>query len=290
MPENSQRKPDWLRVRIPGGDRYKKVRSALSGGRLHTVCEEANCPNMGECWESGTATFMILGDICTRGCRFCAVGRGHPSGVVDKEEPIRLAATAGKMGLDYAVITSVTRDDLEDGGASIFAETVGAIRKLSPPPLVELLIPDLRGRALEKVLRARPDVLAHNIEVVERLTPLLRHSSFSYRRSLDVLFEMRSGNRDLLTKSSIMLGLGETDKEVEIAMKDLREVDVNILVLGQYLRPTLSHAEVVEYIPPERFSGFADMGKAVGFGFVAAGPLVRTSYRAAEAFAKHHLS
>lgn len=283
MSKTGQRKPDWLKVAIPGGERYRRVRAAVRGMGLHTVCQEARCPNVGQCWDQGTATFLILGDTCTRGCRFCAVTRGEPEGVVDRDEPARVAAAASQMELDYVVVTSVTRDDLSDGGAAVFAETVAAIKALDPPPLVELLIPDLRGPDLEVVLDAGPGVLAHNVEVVERLTPTMRHGRFDYRRSLAVL-EQASARSSAVTKSSIMVGLGETEDEVVAAMRDLRGVDVRILVLGQYLRPTADHAEVVEYVHPDRFDAWAAQGRELGFDFVAAGPLVRTSFRAAEAY------
>jgi len=278
------RKPDWLRVRLPGGERYQRVRHAVRAGGLHTVCEEARCPNAAECWESGTATFLILGDVCTRGCAFCAVSRGSPEGIADESEAARVAEAAAEMGLDYAVLTSVTRDDLPDGGASAFAEAVRRLRALQPAPLVEVLIPDYSGEELSTVLGARPDVLAHNVEVVERLTPHLRHRRFSYRRSLGVLAEVRHSTPGLLTKSSILLGLGETRAEVLRTMADLREVGVEILVLGQYLQPTRDHAPVLQYVPPDVFREFAQEGQRMGFGHVAAGPLVRTSYRAAEAY------
>jgi len=278
-------KPPWLKVSLPGGERYREVRRAVIDGDLHTVCREARCPNMGECWSSGTATFLVLGDTCTRGCRFCAVGRGDPGGIVDRDEPRRVADAARSMGLDHAVVTSVTRDDLPDGGAEIFAATVRSLRRLDPPPTVEILIPDYLGGSLDTVLEAAPDVLAHNVEVVERLTPSLRHARFSYRRSLEVLERTARSGRSIV-KSSLILGLGETDAEIDAAMSDLREVGVEILMLGQYLRPTSNHATVKEYLPPERFEELGDRGREMGFGFVSAGPLVRTSYRAAEAYAR----
>jgi lipoic acid synthetase len=283
-----QPKPPWLKVGLPGGERYGRVRAAVERGGLHTVCREARCPNVGECWNAGTATFLILGDHCTRGCRFCAVSRGDPGGAVDAAEPVRIARAAAEMGLDYAVITSVTRDDLRDGGSGIFADTIRALRELEPAPLVELLIPDYLGADLDRVLDAGPDVLAHNLEVVERLTPRMRHAAFGYRRSLSVLERAaaRGAPRGLLTKSSIMLGLGESRDEVRSAMADLRDAGVSILVLGQYLRPTAANAAVVEYLPPEVFEELAAKGRDLGFEYVSAGPLVRTSYRAAEAWVK----
>lgn len=285
----SGKKPEWLKISIPKGPRYKSVRATLSSGCLHTVCEEARCPNMGECWEQGTATFMLLGKTCTRGCRFCAVNRGDPMGAVDAAEPERVAQAAARMKLDYAVLTSVTRDDLDDGGAELFARTVEALRRLEPAPLVELLIPDYRDAALEKVIDSGPAVLAHNIEVVPRLTASLRHPRFTYEGSLKTLEQSKQIKPDMLTKSSIMLGLGESLEEVVAAMDDLRGVGVDILVLGQYLQPTRAHAEVVDYVTPRRFEELESIGQAKGFGFVASGPLVRTSYKAAEAFASHHV-
>lgn len=280
------RKPDWLKVPIPSGERYRRVKQAVDCGGLHTVCAEARCPNVGECWGAGTATFMILGDLCTRGCRFCAVLRGNQGGSVDLEEPERVKEAVVRMGLEYAVITSVTRDDLDDGGASVFATAIRAVKSLNPPVSVEVLTPDYIGGDLEIVLKAGPDVFAHNIEVVKRLTPSMRHAKFSYERSLECLSQARAFDSHLKTKSSIMLGLGESDVEVEDAMADLLDVGVEILVLGQYLQPTRDHAGVVEYVHPGRFEEWALLGRSMGFGYVAAGPLVRTSYRAAEAYVR----
>jgi lipoyl synthase len=281
-----ERKPPWLKAPLPGGPGYLRVRGAISAGGLHTVCQEAHCPNVGECWNAGTATFMILGDTCTRGCRFCAVGRGAGGTTPDPDEPRRVAEAAAEMGLDYAVVTSVTRDDLDDGGASIFAATVTALRALPKPPLVELLTPDYLGAPLGMVVDSRPDVFAHNIEVVERLQPALRHGRFGFRRSLAALEAAKARDAALVTKSSIMLGLGETEEEVDAAMRALRTAGVGILALGQYLRPTPRHAEVVEYVAPSRFASLKARGEELGFDYVASGPLVRTSYRAAEAFVR----
>ncbi len=284
MKENQIRKPDWLRVPRHTGDRYHKIRRILSKQSLHTVCEEANCPNKSECWNAGTATFMLLGDTCTRGCAFCAVTRGNPQGQCDLSEPQRVADTVGEVGLEYAVLTSVTRDDLGDGGATLFAETICRIKELESSPLVEVLIPDYSGNQLDVVLDAGPAVVAHNIEVVERLFCHYRHQRFSYQRSLDVLRQISSKSNEITAKSSIMLGLGETAIEIEQTMKDLLAVGVKILVLGQYLAPTRRHVSVQEYISPKIFNYWAKRGKELGFDFVAAGPLVRTSYRAAEAY------
>jgi lipoic acid synthetase len=283
-------KPSWLKVPLPSGDRYQRVRRAVSGACLSTVCEEAHCPNIGECWNSGTATFLILGDICTRGCAFCAVTRGNPGGLLSADEPSRLVSAVTAMGLDYVVVTSVTRDDLPDGGASVFAACVSELKKMNQPPTVELLTPDYLGADLACILDAGPTVFAHNIEVIERLTPALRHPRFSYARSLETLKTAAEYPGDRVIKSSIMLGVGETIDEVIRAMHDLRDCGVQILALGQYLQPDRSRAPVVAYIPPQVFSELAAQGKAMGFAFVAAGPLVRTSYRAAEAYVQGHLS
>ncbi|MFO8073732.1 MAG: lipoyl synthase [Polyangia bacterium] len=288
MPGRPVPKPEWLKVRLPGGERYRRVKRAVESGGLNTVCREARCPNVGECWDAGTATFMILGDSCTRGCRFCSVRRANPGGETDLDEPRRVARAASEMGLDYAVVTSVTRDDLEDGGAAVFADTIHSLRSLDPAPLVEVLIPDYLGEPLATVIEAGPVVLAHNIEVVERLSGSMRHSRFSYRRSLEVLEEARrlGGPRGMLTKSSILLGLGESRFEIVSAMRDLREAGVSLLVLGQYLRPTRSSAEVAEYVRPEVFDELTEAGREMGFDYVASTPLARTSYRAAEAYVK----
>lgn len=282
------RKPDWLRIKRGSGERFRSVRKALASNSLHSVCEEAGCPNQAECWSAGTATFMILGDTCTRGCAFCAVTRGDPGGRLDPEEPQRVAEAAAEMGLEYVVLTSVTRDDLADGGASAFAETIDCLRKLPATPRVEVLIPDLKGQSLDRVLRAGPEVVAHNIEVVERLSSRYRHRNFSFQRSLEVLEEAgRDGG--IITKSSLMLGLGETDAEIETALQQLVAAGVRLLVIGQYLSPTRRHRPVTEYIPPEKFAVWAELGRQIGFDFVAAGPFVRTSYRAAEAYVQRKL-
>lgn len=289
MQISHKKKPDWLRVQLPSTKNYRNIRKALSDRYLHTVCEEAGCPNKAECWNAGTATFMILGDTCTRGCAFCAVTRGNPGGVLDYKEAQLVADAAVEMGLEYVVITSVTRDDLPDGGAFLFAETIRCLKKLDSVPKVEVLIPDYLGQALDTLLSANPDVLAHNIEMVERLSPTYRHKNFTYQRSLEVLERAGSHGKGIITKSSIMLGLGETDEEVEMAMRQLVDVGVRILALGQYLSPTRQHTPVLEYITPEKFDYHAERGQELGFDFVAAGPLVRTSYRAAEAFVQQKL-
>jgi lipoyl synthase len=253
---------------------------------LHTVCEEAHCPNIAECWGGGTATFMLLGDMCTRGCRFCAVKSGNPSMLVDELEPVKIAIALQRMKLSYVVLTSVDRDDLEDGGASHFAQTIIETRKLNPDMIIEVLTPDFQGDldSIRKVAAARPDVFAHNIETVQRLQAKARDRRASYEQSLGVLRAIKELDPSIYTKSSIMLGIGESDKEVVEAMKDLRRIDVDILAIGQYLRPSSWHMKVEEYIHPQKFEEFRKIGESLGFRFVAAGPLVRTSYRAGEYF------
>ncbi|HEY6909999.1 MAG TPA: lipoyl synthase [Myxococcales bacterium] len=276
-------KPDWLRVRMPGGGRYEQVRKTLRELKLHTVCEEASCPNMGECWGGGTATVMLMGDVCTRGCRFCDVESGTPA-PLDPLEPRHLAEAMGRLGLDYLVVTSVNRDELPDGGAAHFAQAIVELRRAAPKTLVEVLTPDFQGshEALQMIADAQPTVAAHNVETVERLTPKVRDRRASYRQSLDVLdFYKRAGMR---TKSSIMLGLGETREEVVQAMRDLRGVGCDILTLGQYLRPSEKHLPVIEFVRPEAFADLEQEGLRMGFRFVAAGPLVRSSYKAGEFF------
>ncbi|MEN3047629.1 MAG: lipoyl synthase [Candidatus Caldarchaeales archaeon] len=281
-------RPPWLKVVLPHGPVYERVREVVRRHGLHTVCQSAVCPNLGECWGSGTATFMILGDVCTRGCRFCAVTHGNPRGAVDLVEPERVAAAVSELGLSYVVITSVCRDDLPDGGASAFAETVRAVKRRSPGVLVEVLIPDFGGErgAIEEVVRAGPDVVGHNVETVRRLTPVVRDRRASYERSLDVLRTVKEVDPRRITKSSIMLGLGETDDEVIETLRDLRAAGVDVVTMGQYLRPLDSplYLPVVEYVRPERFRELEEAAYRMGFLYVASGPLVRSSYRAAEAF------
>lgn len=284
-------KPAWLKVRAPSGTSYRDIKSLLRGLTLHTVCEEARCPNVGECWGGGTATVMLMGDVCTRGCRFCAVHSGNPRGAIDPEEPENTALALERLGLHYVVLTSVDRDDLEDGGADHLARTIEAIKRRTPGLLVEILIPDFSGsrEALERVVEAKPDVVAHNVETVERLTPGVRDRRASYRQSLEVLGALKAIRADLPTKSSLMVGLGETPGEVAQAMDDLRAVGVDVLTLGQYLRPTAKHLEVVEYVTPHQFETYRQMGEARGFMYVASGPLVRSSYRAGEFFLEGRL-
>jgi lipoic acid synthetase len=258
--------------------------------KLNTVCEEAHCPNIAECWGGGTATLMLMGDVCTRGCRFCVVTSGNPKGILDAGEPAKTAETVELMGLTYVVLTSVDRDDLADGGAAHFAATVRAIRKRCPGVLVETLIPDFQGdgAALQTILNARPDVLAHNLETVRRLTPLVRDARATYDQSLRLLEAVKERSPDHLTKSSIMLGLGETDGEVEEAFKDLRRVGVDFLTLGQYLRPSLKHLPVLQFVSPEKFESLRKSALAHGFKYAASGPLVRSSYKAGEYFVESH--
>jgi len=268
---------------MPGGGRYEQVRRALRELGLHTVCEEASCPNIGECWGSGTATVMLMGDVCTRGCRFCDVASGTPA-PLDPLEPRHLAEAVGRLSLDYLVVTSVNRDELPDGGAAHFAQAIVELRRAAPHTLVEVLTPDFQGvkPALDLIIDAAPAVAAHNVETVERLTPRVRDRRASYAQSLAVLDHYKRGG--MRTKSSIMLGLGEERAEVVQAMRDLRSVGCDILTLGQYLRPSEKHLPIVEYVRPEVFRELEEEGLALGFRFVAAGPLVRSSYKAGELF------
>lgn len=279
------RKPSWLRVSMPGGERYRRVKETLGGLALHTVCQEASCPNVGECWGGGTATVMLMGDVCTRGCPFCDVKTSARPPPLDPDEPRHLAEAVASLGLDYIVVTSVDRDDLPDGGAAHFAE---AIRRLKAVPglLVEVLTPDFQGdpEAVRTVGRAGPDVFANNVETVRRLSPVVRDARAGYDQTLGVLARMKQEFPAIVTKSSIMAGLGESDAEIEETMRDLRAAGVEILTLGQYLRPSAWHLPVVEWVTPERFAGWREAGLALGFRYVASGPLVRSSYRAAELF------
>lgn len=275
------RRPDWLRVRLPGGSHYNELKGIMRGLDLHTVCEEARCPNIGECWEARTATFMILGDTCTRACGFCAVKTGRP-GTLDLGEPVRVAEAVERMGLKHAVITSVNRDELEDGGAAIFAGTIRQIRKRLPECGIEVLIPDFMGDegSLGTVMRARPDILNHNIETVPRLYPQVRPKG-RYPRSLELLARAKRMDATVYTKSGIMLGLGEEIDEVIQVFRDLRAHDVEILTVGQYLRPTANHLPLVRYVTPEEFAQLKVEALSLGFRHVESGPLVRSSYHAA---------
>jgi lipoic acid synthetase len=273
------KKPKWLRVKLPTGENYKNVRGLVDKYKLHTICESGHCPNMGECWGAGTATFMILGNICTRSCGFCNVATGRPLSV-DWEEPEKVARSVKLMKIKHAVLTSVDRDDLADGGSIIWKETVHAIRRLSPNTTMETLIPDFKGELhnVDRIIEANPEIVSHNIETVRRLTRKVRIQA-QFDRSLSVLKYLKEkGIRR--TKSGIMLGLGETEEEVLDAMKDLRKADVDVLTIGQYLQPTSKHLPVVEFITPEVFDRLKEMGLKMGFIYVESGPLVRSSYHA----------
>lgn len=290
------RKPEWLKVRAPGGERFVAIKQKLRDLNLHTVCEEARCPNIGECWQGGTATIMLLGDVCTRGCRFCAVKTGKPGGVVDTDEPVKVAGLIAESGLDYIVLTSVNRDDLPDGGAKHFADTVAEIKKRAPQVLCETLVPDFQGNigAVETLLLGGVDVYAHNIETVRRLTPRVRDRRATYDQSLKVLLAAREVterltaegriSRPVFTKTSIQVGHGETEDEVFETLKDLRAHRVDIVTFGQYLQPTKKHLKVVDFVSPLKFRVWEDQAKQLGFLYSASGPLVRSSYRAGEYF------
>jgi lipoyl synthase len=274
------RKPEWLKVRAPGGPNYIRLKGLMRAANLHTVCEEAHCPNIGECWEDATATFMILGDVCTRHCGYCAVTHGRPTWE-DREEPERVGRLVATLDLEHVVITSVNRDDLADGGAAHFAATIQAVRRWAPGCRVEVLIPDFQGSApaLTTVVDARPDVLNHNTETVPRLYKVARHGG-RYERTLQLFRRARAAAPDLITKSGIIVGLGETLDELLATMEDLRRADVQILTLGQYLRPSPRHLEIARYYHPDEFAELAARGRALGFAHVEAGPLVRSSYHA----------
>ena len=276
--EEIKRKPSWLRVKLPVGKEYKKVRSLVDDHKLHTICESGNCPNMGECWGAGTATFMILGNVCTRSCGFCNVATGVPEGV-DAFEPLRVAKSVKLMKVKHCVITSVDRDDLKDGGSEIWAETVNTIRRLSPETTMETLIPDFRGvwDNLQRIIDVAPEIVSHNLETVRRLTKQVRIQA-RYDRSLEVLY--RLGKAGMKSKSGIMLGLGETDEEVIETMDDLRSVGAQVITLGQYLQPTKKHLPVAEWIHPDIFARYKEIGLQKGFQYVESGPLVRSSYHA----------
>jgi len=278
---NAHPRPEWLRVKFFGGERYQDLKRIMRTLDLHTVCESARCPNMGECWEHGTATFMILGDICTRACGFCAVPSGKPVGPPDEEEPFRVAEAVARMGLRYAVVTSVNRDDQLDGGSQIFARTIQEIRNRVPGCKVEVLIPDFRGNweALNAVLAVKPDVLNHNTETVPRLYRQVRKGAV-YERSLELLRRAKETHPDVPTKTGLMLGLGEEPEEVLETMRDLAAQGTDILTLGQYLQPTREHLPVIRFVHPDEFAEYKRRGEEMGFKHVEAGPLVRSSYHA----------
>lgn len=286
----SHPRPEWLRVKFFNGPNYQDLKRLMRTLELNTVCESARCPNMGECWEHGTATFMILGNICTRACGFCAVPSGKPAGPPDEQEPERVAEAAERMGLRYAVVTSVNRDDQHDGGAAIFARTIAEIRRRLPACKVEVLIPDFRGdwSALETVIAARPDVLNHNTETVPRLYHEVRKGAV-YGRSLELLRRAKSLAPEMPTKTGLMLGLGEEREEVLAAMQDLAAQGTDILTLGQYMQPTREHLPVVRYVHPNEFAEYKKQGEQMGFAHVESGPLVRSSYHAFEQEAAAHV-
>ncbi|MBL7944385.1 MAG: lipoyl synthase [Flavobacteriales bacterium] len=271
-------KPRWLRVKLPTGENYRQVRNIVEEHKLHTICQSGNCPNMGECWGAGTATFMILGNVCTRSCGFCSVATGRPE-QADPFEPVRVAKSIKLMGVKHAVITSVDRDDLADGGSGIWEETIKAVRRISPGTTMETLIPDFAGKweNLQRIIDAAPEIVSHNLETVRRLTKEVRVQA-RYDRSLELLRRLKQSG--MKTKSGVMLGLGESREEVLETMEDLRQVGLDILTLGQYLQPTKSHLPVAEFITPETFEEYGRIGKEMGFRHVESGPLVRSSYHA----------
>lgn len=281
-------KPKWLRIKAHTSPKYEQTKNVVKGYKLATVCEEAKCPNMAECWSNGTATIMLMGSICTRACRFCSVDTGNPKGLLDDDEPQKTAETVSIMQLDYVVLTSVNRDDLADGGASHYAKTVRAIKAVSPNVKIEVLTPDFQGnkQAIMILLDSGVDVFAQNVETVKRLTHPVRDIRASYEQTLDVLSYAKSYRNDVFTKTSLMLGLGETDAEIITAMDDIRKANVDILTLGQYLQPTKNHLPVDRYITPESFNNFRQIGLSKGFYEVASGPMVRSSYRADRVFKK----
>lgn len=280
--------PEWLAIKPATTEKYAEIKQTISSLGLHTVCAEAHCPNITECWSSGTATFMVLGELCTRGCRFCAVHKSAVGQEADKLEPYKLAQVIKKWGLDYVVLTSVCRDDLPDQGAGHFAACVREIKKACPGTLVELLIPDFRGEisCLRQIAEAKPDVIGHNIETVERLSPSIRDRRAYYRQSLRVLQTIKQLDKHIYTKSAMMLGVGEGEEEILASLRDLRASEVDFVAMGQYLRPTLHHYEVKEYVAPEKFERLKKQAIELGFLYVAAGPFVRSSYKAGEFFIK----
>ncbi len=284
----SKPKPSWIKVRPPAGDSYLKIKDMLADLKLATVCQEARCPNIAECWGGGTATFMLMGEVCTRGCRFCAVKTGNPRGAIDKDEPEKVGWAISQMALDYVVITSVNRDDLPDQGSDHFGRTIETIKNNNDRLIIEVLTPDFRGNTdcIARIVKAKPHVFAHNIETVERLTPKVRDPRATYKQTMDVLTTIKKLDPEIYTKSSIMLGLGETDEEVLQTLKDLRSVGCDVVTLGQYLQPTATKLKVAEYVTPEKFEYWHKVSESLGFLYVASGPLVRSSYRAGEFFMK----
>ncbi|MBU1189988.1 MAG: lipoyl synthase [Gammaproteobacteria bacterium] len=290
QPEPIGRKPSWLRVRLPSGGRYEAVKANVRTHRLATVCEESKCPNIGECWNAGTATIMLMGDVCTRACRFCSVDTGNPRGWLDHDEPANVAESVRLMDLRYIVLTSVDRDDLPDGGAGHYAACVRAIKQVNADTAVEALTPDFQGRlqCIETVVDAGLEVFAQNVETVRRLTHPVRDPRAGYDQTLQVLQHAKQHRPEVLTKTSLMLGLGETDAEVIECMQNLRAIGVDIVTFGQYLRPTINHLPVQRYVTPEQFQAFREAGLQMGFLEVVSGPLVRSSYRAERVLEKNN--
>ena len=284
------KKPEWLKVKAQFNPNFHKIKNQVSEKRLNTVCEEAHCPNISECWSAGTATFMLMGSVCTRACKFCSVDTGNPKGWLDQEEPLKTAKAVRTMGLKYVVLTSVNRDDLEDGGAEHYAQTVQAIKDLNPNTAVEALTPDFKGikSSIDTIVNSGIEVFAQNLETVKRLTHPVRDPRAGYQQTLDVLYESKEINKEVLTKTSLILGLGETDEEIEQAMDDLIDHKVDILTLGQYLRPTLNHLPVERWVTPEEFEKYREIGISKGFLEVVSGPMVRSSYRAEQALQKNN--
>lgn len=283
MNKKTRRHPDWLKVPIPGGKSYVTIKKRLRNAKLHTICEEAKCPNLAECFERGTATFLILGDTCSRNCKYCKVNHGKP-GPLEPDEPIEVAESIQSLNLSYAVITSVTRDDLSDGGASIFSKTIKEVRKMNPSCKIEVLIPDFNGnqKALQMVLDAKPDVLNHNIEVVKELFPTVRPEG-DYQRSIDLLKQCKQYDSKIPTKSGFMVGLGETTQQIKKLLEDLSDAQVDMITIGQYLQPSKQHIPVTKYYTPEEFEQFKKQAIQLGFSHVESGPLVRSSYHAENA-------
>lgn len=277
-----ERKPTWLRVKSQNSSKYRELKSIVSEKKLHTVCEEAMCPNIQECWSHGTATFMLLGSVCTRACRFCAVDTGNPKGSLDKDEPIKVASSIAHMNLKYAVLTSVNRDDLRDGGAEHFSHTIQAIKEKAPEVIVEALVPDFLGnkQSIEILLNSKLEVFAQNLETVSRLTKRVRDPRAGYDQTLEVLSYAKQHSPSVITKTSLMFGLGETEEEILKTFDDIRRTGVDVLTLGQYMRPTVNHLPVEKWYTPEEFEYFKDLAIEIGFLEVASGPMVRSSYRA----------
>ena len=280
----TSKKPPWLKVPFPGGERYSWIKKNARNLKLSTVCEEALCPNIGECWNGGTATFMLMGNTCTRGCRFCAVSSAKKPEILDADEPKKLSETIKEMDLRYVVLTTVDRDDLLDQGAEHIARCIRSAQRACPDMLIEMLIPDFQGKTelVQKIINTQPAVLAHNLETVRSLTPFVRDVRAGYDQSLNVLRYLKQNHPEGYTKSSLMIGIGESQKETIRAMKDLRDVGVDFLTIGQYLQPSKKHLKVKKFVPPEDFDKLAELGEKLGFEYVASGPLVRSSYKAAE--------